>query len=345
MNLLPAAAILLLPAMLQAANYTARKIIVDGVEVVRLADARRKTEVSIAPSIGNNAYEMTVSGKNVFWSPYKSVGEFKAKPVHLGNPFLAPWANRLDQAAFYANGKKYTLNPALGNYRSDGNQKPIHGLVVYAPEWKVMDVRSGDAAAEVTSRLEFWRYPDYMAQFPFAHTIDMTYRLQDGVLEVKTAIENHATQPMPVSIGYHPYFRLHDAPRDQWTVALPVREQYLMDPALVPTGQTKAPEFASPVKLEGVQLDNGFTGLARGESGRAEFSVQGVKEKISVLYGPKYSVAIVYAPKGRDFICFEPMSGPTNAFNLAHAGAYKDLQTIAPGAKWVESFWIAPSGF
>jgi aldose 1-epimerase len=64
-----------------------------------------------------------------------------------------------------------------------------------------------------------------------------------------------------------------------------------------------------------------------------------------VIYGPKYPIAVVYAPAGRDFICFEPMTGPTNAFNLHHEGKYKDLQTIQPEGKWVESFWIRPSGF
>ena len=114
---------------------------------------------------------------------------------------------------------------------------------------------------------------------------------------------------------------------------------------LVPTGEMKLVQLANPVTLAGTQLDDVFTGLVRGESGRAEFSVEGTKEKISVLYGPNYRVAVVYAPSGRDFICFEPMSGPTNAFNLQHAGKYKDLQTIAPGGRWRESFWIQPSGF
>jgi hypothetical protein len=39
------------------------------------------------------------------------------------------------------------------------------------------------------------------------------------------------------------------------------------------------------------------------------------------------------------------MSGPTNAFNLKQAGKYADLQTIPPGGKWRESFWIHPTGF
>jgi aldose 1-epimerase len=50
-------------------------------------------------------------------------------------------------------------------------------------------------------------------------------------------------------------------------------------------------------------------------------------------------------PKGRDFLCFEPMAAITNALNLAHAGIYKQLQSIPPGGLWRESFWIRPSGF
>lgn len=64
-----------------------------------------------------------------------------------------------------------------------------------------------------------------------------------------------------------------------------------------------------------------------------------------MIYGPKYTVAVVYAPPGKDFICFEPMAAITNAFNLAHAGVYKELQSVAPGGEWRESFWIQPSGW
>lgn len=340
-----AAALLLIPFMSQAANYTAEKTSRDGLEVIRLADASHKTELSIVPSVGNIAFEMKVNGKNVFWFPSPSLADFKAKPSLAGNPFLAPWANRLDQDGFFANGKRYSLNPSLGNFRYDQHKHPIHGLLAYAPEWKVVSVKAGATGAEATSRLEFWRHPNYMAQFPFAHTIDMTYRLQDGMLEVQTSIENHSTEPMPVSVGYHPYFRIHDAPRDQWRVHLPVREHMILSDMLIPTGETKPVSYSDPRSLSGIQLDDVFTGLIRGESGRAEFYVEGIKEKISVLYGPRYPVAVVYAPQGRDFICFEPMSGPTNAFNLHHAGKYKELQTIPPAGRWIESYWIHPTGF
>ncbi len=60
-----------------------------------------------------------------------------------------------------------------------------------------------------------------MAQFPFAHTMEMKYRLKDGVLEVETEIENHSIEPMPVSLGYHTYYRIEDAPRDDWKIHVP----------------------------------------------------------------------------------------------------------------------------
>src|SRR5688572_20364185 len=341
----PLAVLALAPLMSSAANYSVEKATRDGVDTIRLVDTARKTEVIVVPSFGNNSIEMKVNGKNIFWLPQASLADLKKKPAFAANPFLAPWANRLDHEGFYANGKHYALDANVKNYRTDQYKQPIHGLVAYSPEWKVIHMKGDATGAEVTSRLEFFRYPDYMAQFPFAHTIEMTYRLQDGILEVATSVENHSTEAMPVSIGYHPYFRLHDAPRDQWKVSLAARDHMVLSNQLVPTGETKPVQFSNPVSLAGTQLDDVFTGLIRGESGRADFSVEGVKEKISVLYGPKYPVAVVYAPAGRDFICFEPMSGPTNAFNLHHAGKYRDLQTIPPGGRWRESFWIHPTRF
>ncbi|MGH9661588.1 MAG: aldose 1-epimerase [Bryobacteraceae bacterium] len=332
--------LLLTPIMNYAQNYAVTRAIVDGVDVVRLTDAARKTEVAVATSIGNIAYEMKVNGKNAFWTPFASVGEMKAKPALAGNPFLAPWANRLDQDAFFANGKKFQLDTAIGNLRRDGHKNPIHGLLLFSPLWRVTSLGADDRSAWVASRLEFARHPELMAQFPFAHTYEMTYRLAGGVLEVDTAVENHASEAMPLAIGYHPYFQVHDAPRDDWKVRIAARDRMQLSPALIPTGERRPVESAD-VKLATTQLDDVFTGLVRGTDGRAEFWVEGRSERVTVTYGPKYTVAVIYAPPGRGFICFEPMTAITNAFNLAHAGVYKELQSVPAGGQWRESFWIS----
>ena len=338
-------AFLLFPIMSIAANYSAERTTVDGIPVVRLADAARHAEVAVAPSLGNLAYEFKVNGKNVLWMPYPTLAEMKARPQFGGIPFLAPWANRLSEDAYFANGKKYRLNRDLGNIRGDQNKNPIHGLLTFSPDWKVTAAEADGDSARVTSRFEFWKYPDLMAQFPFAHTIEMTFSLREGVLEVRTALENLSADPMPVAIGFHPYFQLQDVPRDQWKVHLAARDHLVLSKLLIPMGERKPMDFADPLPLAGVSLDDVFGGLTRDSSERATFSVEGAHEKISVIYGPKYTVAVVYAPQGRPFICFEPMSAVTDGFNLAHAGKYQELQSIAPGGTWRESFWVAPGGF
>jgi aldose 1-epimerase len=304
--------------------------------IVRISDPEHLTVVSIATDFGNIAYSMTVRGVEILYKPAPDLDAWRAKPGLGGVPLLSPWANRIDGDSYWANGKKYTLNPGLGNFKYDGHHLPIHGLVSFTDNWRVVKHDN----SSVTSRLEPWKEPDWMAQFPFAHTIEVTHRLHGGALEVATTVENLSHEPMPLSLGYHPYFQLSDSPRDDWKVHLAARESVVLSDLLVPTGERKPIEFSNPYPLAGHVLDNVFTGLTG-----AEWSVEGKKQKISVKYGPKFPVAVVYAPKGGSFVCFEPMASETNAFNLTHEGKDASLQMIAPGVKWSESFFIAPTGF
>src|SRR5215813_14647422 len=180
-----------LPIAALAQNYTAERTSEGSVAIIRLRDAARGVEVSVVPSMGNRASEMKVHGKNILSD---------ASPKLGGIPFLAPWADLLNKPGFWANGKYYKFNMELGNVR--GNM-PIHGLLVSSPLWRVTEVKAGAQSAHVTSRLEFWKQPDLLAQWPFAHEFEMTYSLADGMLEVRTTITNLSAEAMPVAIGYH----------------------------------------------------------------------------------------------------------------------------------------------
>jgi aldose 1-epimerase len=321
-------------------------------DIIRLEDAASRTVVSVIPGVGNMAFEMKVNGTNVLWWPFSTVEEFKGRPAMSGIPFLGPWANRLDEQAFYANGVRYPFDMALGNVRG---AIPIHGFLTTNPNWQVVEVKADSESAWVTSRLEFFKQPSWMKQFPFAHTIDMTYRLQAGVLEVHTIIRNMSSESMPVAIGFHPYFRLSDSPRDDWTVSVAARTRWLLAANKVPTGATEPISrlFPDPsvVLLRDYDLDDVFSDLVRDSSGRAVMTVKGTTQKIDVVFGERWKSAVVWAPKpvtlgqDRNFVCFEPMAGITDAMNLAQKGLYSELQSIAPGGTWQESFWIRPSGF
>ena len=306
-------------------------------DVVRLEDAKNQTVVSITPSRGNNGASIKVKGKDVL----QGIGGM------AGIPVLAPWANRLDETAFYANGKKYPFNLGLGNVRGP---IPIHGLVQNATQWEVVEVKADQNSAWVTSRLDFYRNPDWMAQFPFAHTIEMTHRLKDGALEVMVKLNNLSTAPMPVAIGFHPFFQVTDAPRDEWTFNIAARTHWIYNNQ-IPTGETEPIEKFLPNphggSLKGMKLDDLFTDLIRDVSGKATMWLQGKNERVEVSFGPKYPAAVVWFPAGptQNFICFEPMAGITDGLNLAQKGLYKDLQSIPPGQSWQESFWIKAVGF
>jgi aldose 1-epimerase len=315
-------------------------------DVVQLEDSSSQTRVSIVPSVGNIAFELKVKGHDALRWPYASVEDFKARPGLSGVPFLGPWANRLDEQAFYANGRRYAFDMELGNVRG---AIPIHGFLTTTDQWQVVETRADASSAWLTSRLDFFRRPLWMKQWPFAHTIEVTYRLQRGVLEVRTTLTNMSAEPMPVAVGFHPYYQLTDAPRDEWTITVGAKTHWLLGPTKLPTGATEPIERffpgPQPVALAGLSLDDVFSDLVRDQEGRATVTVAGKSQRLDILLGPNFRSAVIWAPMGSEFICIEPMAGITNAVNLAHRGVYKELQSIAPGGTWMESFWIKPAGW
>lgn len=329
-----------------AQNYKAEQISDHGVPIVRLTDAGHDVEVSMLPSVGNRAYEMKVHGKNILYFPYADVSEFQKRPRLCGIPFLAPWADLLNEPAFWANGKKYLFNMGLGNVR--GNM-PIHGLLVNSPLWRVTEVAADERSAHVSSRLEFWKNPDLVAQWPFAHEYEMTYSLADGVLEVKTTVNNLSAEAMPLVLGYHSFYQIPEIPRDEWVAHYPARVHVIADEHNIPTGEMRALDLPNPLPLRGRKLDDGFTDLERDADGRAHFSIESGGKTVETLFGPKYPVATIWLPSGpngqpREFICFEPLATIISGVNLAHEGKWNGLQTVPAGGTWTESFWIRASG-
>ena len=276
--------------------------------------------------------------------------EFKAKPRLSGIPFLAPWANRLDEQAFYANGKKYPFDMELGNVRG---ARPIHGLSAFAPQWKVIETARTSDAAWVTSRLEFCARAGLDGAVP-VRTYD-----RDDISAARTACSRSSTTIDNLSsradAGLRsasiPYFQLADAPRDEWTVAVGARTRVAAVAGQDADGRDAADRAVLPqsARRYGSEISISITCSAIScaiRAGRAVMSVKGKSQRIDVTFGPNYRAAVdLRAERAKEFICFEPMAGITDAMNLAHRGVYKELQTLAPGQTWRESFWIRPSGF
>ncbi len=381
-----------------AQRYTANQ---NG-DVVELMDTTAQMNVSVIWSM-SNAWRVQVKGKDLVRTS-ATPADFQARPGLNGVPLLAPFANRLDETAFYANGRKYNFDLELGNVRGP---IPSTGYVNGSKAWQLVEAKADQRSAWVTCRLDFYKIPLFMAQFPFAHTITMTYRVSEGALEVRTRLENLSTEAMPVVIGFHPIFELPDGNRDDWTVSLDARTHWIEIPQRLPTGETQPIENFFGSDRTAIQLkkyaliDDVFTDLIRDANGRATMKLMYSGKELDVMLGPNYKTVLAWstplsggggrgagagrgrgqgagaqapptrsgpfpvdpaqgvkvappavppaegapAPTAKGFIAFEPMVAITNALNLAQKGAYKELQTIAPGGSWEESFWIMTKGY
>lgn len=338
------------PGGVAVAKYAVSEETVEGHKTYHLLDDGRKMDVGIVPDIGNFAYEFKANGKDVLIPPESFKSYTEKRWFCCGIPFLAPFANRIDKDYYFFQGKKYLLNADMSNLlRTSDTKLIIHGLLVFDPRWKVIKTGASSAGgAYITTRLEFYKYPDLMAQFPFAHAIEVTYRLKDGKLENTTTISNVGAAPMPVDVGYHPYFR-PDGPREEWTLSLGAKNHWIPTPQLIPTGEREPADKylpgASNFTLGKTFIDDNFSGLERDADGFGRIWVKGKSEKIEVVYGPGYDFAVVYAPLNNVLVCIEPQTGPTNAFNLNHDGKFPGLIILEPGKIFKVSFWIIPTGF
>jgi aldose 1-epimerase len=277
-----------------AQRYTAKR---DG-DVVALADTTAKMNVAVVTSMGK-AWQIQVNGQNlVRTSP--SLEAFVANSGLNGMPLLAPFANRLDETAFYANGKKYNFDLELGNVRGP---IPGTGFVNGSKAWQLVEFKADGKSAWVTCRLDFYKIPEFMKQFPFAHTITLTYRVSEGALEVHTRLDNLSSEPMPAVIGFHPIYELPDGNRDDWTVSVDAKTHWIEIPQRLPTGETQPIENffntdknRTAIKLKNYALiDDVFTDLIRDANGRATMRLMYNGKELDETLGPKFRTVLLWS--------------------------------------------------
>lgn len=239
-------------------------------------------------------------------------------------PLLHPWANRLDGMRY----GQVELDPERSPLHLEENGLPIHGLLSASPHWEVIE--QGDA--DLSARFSFDR-PELLAAFPYPHELVIAVRLTASALRVQTTLRATGVIAVPVSFGYHPYLTLPGVPRDDFLVEMPVSERALLDERGIPTGAS------DPVALEAGRLgeqtfDDLFTDIPAG----AAFALEGGGRRIEVVFEEGYPFAQVFAPEGKDFICYEPMTAPTNALVTGDA-----LRRVEPGAEFSARFAITVS--
>lgn len=222
-----------------------------------------------------------------------------------GIPFLYPWANRLEAFEYSVLGKDVLLAGDSPLIQLDDNGLPIHGLLFRWPDWQVEETGS-----ELSATLDFGAHADLLRLFPFPHELRIDVVVDGSRMAITTTVDANQGADVPVSFGFHPYFRIPGAPRETWRVEIPVRERLLLDDRMIPTG-AREPAAGLDGPLGDRSFDDGYAALERGRP----FAVEGAGRRIEVHFDDRFPFAQVYSPSGAEFICFEPMTAPTNALS------------------------------
>ncbi len=268
-------------------------------------------------------------------APRHGVRAYAERGETMGVPLLYPWANRL--AAFDYPGPRGAVvlrrDDPLLTLDTDG--MPIHGALPGALPWELLDAGADGDAEELHARLR-WEREDLLAIFPWRHEVQLRASVAGATLSIETTVRAAEDSPaggsaLPVSFGFHPYLSLPDRDRAAWQVALPVSRRLTLDETMIPTGASRPFERRRFVLADSV-WDDAFTGL----TAPPVFALRGGDAGVDLEFIDGYSWAQLYAPSGGPFVCFEPMTAPTNALRRGEA-----LPRVDPGGAYRAAFALS----
>jgi galactose mutarotase-like enzyme len=225
----------------------------------------------------------------------------------MGIPLLYPWANRLADFSYSAAGRTVEVPHDPSRIAVDQNGLPIHGVIGGRMKWDLTP-EGGPGPQSLSASLSWSESaPELFEVFPFSHELRYEARLGGARLEVEIDVDASGADSVPVAFGFHPYFTLPGVPRQRWLIELPAMRHLALDANQIPVGPDRA-LAEERFELAGREFDDGYDSVAD----PARFSVAAGR-RIEVEFLEGFPCAQVFAPKGSQFICFEPMTAPTNA--------------------------------
>jgi aldose 1-epimerase len=303
----------------------------EGFDSITLTSADGSTSAEFVPGANMVCCSLVVDGAELL-DRRRGVRAYAEQGKTMGIPLLYPWANRLARFGYEAAGKQVSLSEDDARIPRDDNGLPIHGVLPGLLRWDVVE-KSGSGPSDAVAAELRWTSDELLELFPFPHEVRCEAALGKSELKLTTTVTASGGGPVPVSFGYHPYTRVPGAGRDEWLISLGATDRLVLDDRSIPTGE-RTPVVREPFALAGVSLDDGYDAA----SAPAEFSAAAAGNKLSVEFLAGYSYAQAFAPPGQEFICFEPMTAPTNAL-----GSGDGLTVVGPGESYRATFRIALS--
>ncbi|MGI8992090.1 MAG: aldose 1-epimerase [Bryobacteraceae bacterium] len=267
----------------------------------------------------------------------------------FGGALLLPFANRI-RGKLLPGGRTIETRvlgrdihlPADWHGKEPGAEKcAMHGLIL-ASKMDVVDVSD----VHVKATLQAGDFDGYWLS---KAEIQVEAELRPESIAFTAATRNVGDEPLPVGIGWHPYFALPSKRREQARLHLPARRRALVNnyDDVFPTGQLAsvagtAYDFRGPdgAPLGSHYFDDSFVDLEKTADGHTVVEIRDPAAHYGVrltALSPEVTALQVYSPPGKSFVVVEPV------FNWADPFSPVWPPTIDTGmvvlAPWQEVTW------
>jgi len=284
-------------------------------------------KLAVNPRLGGSITGLMIKdARSDCWaSVLRSMSPESESPSDSGSFVMAPWTNRIKNAAFEHDGQTHALSPN----NSDGSA--IHGYARNTP-WKIADRSPITARFVLDSRTCDPARINYPFQFGAVQRFEMT----PDAVEIELSITNLDERPIPVGCGHHPYIHRHlFSDSDDLRITLDVTGRY---PATgcIPNGEPINDAVCDALRkgepIENPGLDDVFAGFG----GQATFDWIASNTRMTMSCSSNLNHLVIYTPRDAsgaadEFVCVEPVTMVNDGFNR-HAQGHQGtgIKILAP---------------
>ncbi len=256
-----------------------------------------KLKLNVTPEYGGKIINFTYDDFNIF-RPIP-LDKINLEEAYKGGSFtLVPFSNRLKNAEFYFEDIFYKIN-------ANAFPHSIHGHGNYV-SWDVIKKTKSSTVIkyEHNSNELGWPWP-YQAQQSFS--------LKDSECTIKLTVINKSSINMPVGFGIHPFFNFDD----EIKLKFKAEREWIGLPENFPT-KTKLVENNFNINNGNKLWKTEKTICYENFEGEVQIFWVNKNKEIKIKADRVFNHLIVHVPNGGKYFCIEPVSHPTDSFNLAH---------------------------
>ncbi len=262
-----------------------------------------KLALDLLPEIGGRIKKLVFDKFDIF-HPFQIEDTKPSQPYKGGSFCLVPFSNRIKNS-------KFNFNQLELNLTKNDPPNAIHGHA-YLGTWSVL---------KITKKSVVIVYKHFPNQFgwPWSYEAFQTISLEDNNIFFELEIINKSDNPMPFGFGIHPYFNFNDKVK----LKFHAEKEWIGSPEEFPT-KTKIVENNFDFEKGKALWKKQKTICYDNFQEEIEIFWVSNRKKIKIKTDKIFKHLIVHVPGHAKYFCVEPVSHPTDGFNLA----YKRIENI-----------------